>query len=59
MTAEHLAAIAIKTGRPKDFSRILQFLEQDALDQDKLDHILTKHGLTAKWERFREKYLNE
>jgi hypothetical protein len=59
MTAEHLLAIALKTGRPKDFNRILQFLEQDAIDRDKLVRILTKHRLTAKWEEFKEKYLNE
>lgn len=59
MTAEHLIAIAVKTGRPKDFSRILQFLEQEAIDQEKLDAILTVHGLAPKWEKFREKYLNE
>jgi hypothetical protein len=59
MTAEHLAAIALKTGRPKDFNRILQFLEQDALDKDRFEQIVTKHELTAKWQQFREKYLNE
>lgn len=59
MSAEYLVAIAVKTGRPKDFSRILQFLEQDAIDREKLDTILMKHGLTPKWEKFRERYLNE
>jgi hypothetical protein len=59
MTAEHLAAIALKTGRPKDFNRILQFLEQDALDKDRLEQIVAKHELTAKWQQFREKYSNE
>lgn len=59
MTAEHLAAIALKTGRPKDFNRLLQFLEQGALDRDRLEQIVTQHDLTAKWTQFREKYLNE
>ncbi|MGB9086409.1 MAG: hypothetical protein WCC46_17400, partial [Terriglobales bacterium] len=36
MTAEHLIAIALRTGRPKDHNRILQFIEQDAVDRGKL-----------------------
>ena len=31
MTAEHLAAIGLRTGRPKDHNRILQFIEQGAV----------------------------
>src|SRR5438094_367944 len=40
MTAEHLAAIALQTGRGKDMARILQFIESGTLDADKLDEIL-------------------
>jgi hypothetical protein len=57
MTAEHLVAIALRTGRAKDFTRILQFLEADVVDADKLDCILTRHGLVPKWEQFKRKYL--
>ena len=32
MTAEHLTAIALQTGRAKDFARILQFIESGTLD---------------------------
>ncbi len=35
MSAEHLVAIALRTGRPKDHNRILQFVEQDAVNQQK------------------------
>jgi hypothetical protein len=59
MTAEHLVAIALKTGRPKDFNRILQFLGLGAVNRDKLNRILEKYGLTAKWEKFRQRYLDE
>jgi hypothetical protein len=59
MTAEHLAAIALHTGRSKDYARILQFLEQDALDRVKLKAILQRHGLTLKWEDFERKYLEK
>jgi hypothetical protein len=57
--AEHLVAIALETGRAKDFARIVQFLEQDAVDADKLNQILVRHGLLPKWERFKRKYLEE
>lgn len=57
MTAEHLTAIALQTGRPKDLSRILQFVESGTLSADKLDSILSRHGLLAKWERFGDKFL--
>ena len=59
MTAEHLVAIALKTGRPKDFNRILQFLGLSAVNRDKLNRILAKHGLTPKWKKFRQRYLDE
>lgn len=57
MTAEHLVAIALATGRPKDFSRILQFIEAGVLDDARLDDILTRHGLLEKWEHFGQKFL--
>lgn len=59
MTAEHLVAIALNTGRAKDFTRILQFMEQEAVNRDKLNRILLKHGLGEKWEKFRQRYLDE
>lgn len=57
MSAEHLVAIALRTGRSKDYIRILQFVEQDALNRKKLQGILEEHGLTAKWKQFELKYL--
>ena len=56
MTAEHLTAIALQTGRAKDFARILQFIESGTLDTDKLDGILRRHGLVAKWDEFGDKF---
>ena len=57
MSAEHLVAIALKTGRAKDHNRILQFVEQDAVDRKKLGRILEQHGLTPKWIQFEAKFL--
>jgi hypothetical protein len=57
MTAEHLVAIALQTGRAKDFARILQFIEAGVLDPRKLDAILERHRLLAKWEKFGHRFL--
>lgn len=57
ISAEHLTAIALNTGRPKDFARILQFIESGVLDSAKLDVILRQHGLAGKWEQFGAKFL--
>jgi hypothetical protein len=59
MTAEHLVAMALQTGRAKDYARILQFLENEAIDAGKLESVLTLHGLVPKWNKFRQRYLDE
>jgi hypothetical protein len=50
-SAEHLAAIALQTGRAKDKARLAQFAEAGVLDADRLADILSRHGLTEKWRR--------
>ena len=57
ITAEHLVAIALRSGRAKDFARILQFVEAGVLDPNRLDAILKRHGLLEKWEQFGVKFL--
>ena len=57
MPAEHLVAIALQTGRLKDDARIVQFLEQDAVDRKKLETVVQKFGLTSKWDQFKRRYL--
>jgi len=57
MSAEHLVGIALRTGRLKDHTRILQFIEQDALDKNRLQGILQRHGLVSKWEKFKRKFV--
>jgi hypothetical protein len=57
ITAEHLAAMALKTGRAKDFARLLEFVEAGVLDAKTLDPILERHGLLEKWEQFGVKFL--
>lgn len=56
---EHLAAIALQTGRAKDKARLLQFVEAGVLDMAAFDGILRRHGLSAAWLRFQQTFLNE
>lgn len=49
---EHLLAIMLQTGRPKDKERIGVLLEAGLkFDKNKFFKILTKHKLKEKWER--------
>jgi hypothetical protein len=53
-TAEHLVAIMLQTGRAKDRGRFEQFLAEVSIDRPRLDDILARHGLTAKFTRWSE-----
>ena len=46
---EHLAAIAVQTGRAKDRQRATLFADGAEMDQSLLKGILERHGLEAKW----------
>lgn len=49
MRPEHLVAIMLDTGRPKDYLRISMFLEQGAVKLRQLYGVLRRHGLMKKW----------
>jgi hypothetical protein len=57
MRAEHLVAIMLDTGRPKDYARMARFLEADVLDMDALLDILSLHDLDAKWLENQRRFL--
>jgi len=57
-SAEHLAAIALETGRPKDMARLVAFVEEGALDSDRFNQLLERFGLTEKWAMFEKRYLS-
>jgi hypothetical protein len=57
-TAEHLAAIALQTGRPKDKARLLQFVESGAIDAGHFKAILNRHGLDNQWREFERTFLS-
>ena len=58
-TAEHLAAIALQTGRAKDKARLLQFIESAALDAARFQALLARHGLMDAWQRFERQFLSD
>lgn len=57
LTAEHLAAIALQTGRAKDKARLLQFVEAGALESKRFQAILARHGLVDPWREFEKTFL--
>lgn len=57
LLAEHLLALALRTGRLKDHNRILQFLSENVIDKAKMNAILERHGLASKWQAFEKRYL--
>jgi hypothetical protein len=49
---EHLIANALRVGRAKDYLRIVQFLEEKAVDLTALRQLLERHDLKAIWRTF-------
>ncbi len=58
-TAEHLAAIALQTGRATDKARLLQFVESGVLHAPMFEEIVTRHGLADAWQRFGRQFLGD
>ena len=59
LSAEHLVAIALNTGRAKGYAMVAMFLDQDAVSLEKLNSVLLRHGLLPKWESFKSKFAEE
>jgi hypothetical protein len=58
-TAEHLAAIALQTGRAKDKARLLQFVETCALDSERFQAIIARYDLGDAWKKFERQFLSD
>lgn len=56
-TAEHLAAICLQVGRPKDHDRLIRFIEADALDAQEFEAIVQRHNLMDAWRTFQRNHL--
>lgn len=57
MTAEHLMAIALQTGRAKDHARLVMFAEAGVADKDRLRDMLSRHSLLDAWTKFEDRFL--
>jgi hypothetical protein len=49
---EHIVAIALRVGRARDRSRIIQFLEEKAVDIAALCDVIGRHGFGNEWASF-------
>jgi hypothetical protein len=56
--AGHLAAIALKAGRAKDFARILALLEAKSVTPGEITELAEKHGLLEVWSRFKSRFMH-
>lgn len=56
-TAEHLAAICLQVGRPRDHDRVIRFVEAGVLDAADFEAILRRHDLMGRWQQFQETHL--
>lgn len=57
MTAEHLMAIALQTGRAKYHARLIMFVEAGVADMNRLRDILARHSLLEAWTKFEKRFL--
>ena len=55
--AEHLAAIALQIGPPKEKARLLQFIESGTLSTERFQNILERHSLAGSWRKFEQQFL--
>ena len=54
-----MAAIALQTGRAKDKTRLLQFIEAGVLDLARFQAIIARHDLQGAWQRFETQFLGD
>ena len=52
MPAEYLIAIALNTGRTKDFARVKMFMEEANLNHDLVKQLVERFDLEAQWQRY-------
>lgn len=52
MRPEHLAAIALTVGRPKDRARLVYLVELPAFDRQVFSDLLSRHGLRKRWDEW-------
>jgi len=55
----YLAVIALSVGRAKDFTRILALLESGAVTRQQVASLAESQGLSAAWNRFVQRFLDD
>jgi hypothetical protein len=58
MGPEYLAAIALATGRAKDYARVEEFIKRGRIDTAALMQLVERYGLHAQWKTFESRYLS-
>jgi len=56
---EHLVAMWLFAGRPKDYQKIAMFIDANILDHKKLNDILHRHNLLLTWEAEKWRFADE
>ena len=56
VTAEYLCAIALQTGRPKDYQRIHSLLEAGCVNAARLTQLVNQFHLTLRWSTYARRY---
>ena len=59
VTAEYLAAIALKTGRAKDHIGILALLDCQAVTPDDMEKMAANYDSVEAWCKFRERFVDD
>ena len=57
MRPEHLVAIALATGRPKDYGRVEEFIRTGKVEMAKLIALIERFGLDDRWKTFQTRFL--
>jgi hypothetical protein len=56
---DHLAVIALSTGRAKDYARILGLIGSGNVSREQVARLADRHGLADAWGRFEARFLND
>lgn len=56
VTADHLCAIALQTGRPKDYLRVYSLIQAGCVSAAKLRQLIQTHGLQERWNDYARRY---
>jgi hypothetical protein len=56
MTADYLAAELLRSGRRKDYARVIALLEGNRVNLETFRDIVSRHGLNDKWKKFAKQF---